>query len=431
MPRRTIYVLWTALLVSALCHVRTPRPPYPQYLADVIAQVEDRALEPVEGRVLYEAALAGMLSQLDENSGYVGVDRAQRFDEEFEQEFAGVGIVVGVSMQTGRLTVISPKPDSPAAQAGVRAGDVILRINDADTAGMSLDDALGLMRGRVGEPVALRLQGVGDEPPRQVTVVRAPISVESVLGDRRRPDGEWDFRWELDPSIAWIRIESFGVMTAAEVRAALEQAPDARALLLDLRGNTGGLLTAAVAVCDLFIDDGAIVTLRGRGGVIQEEHVATPGDAFSERPIVVLVDGASASASEIVAGCLQDHDRAIVCGERSYGKGTVQNIVPIERGKARLRLTTSEYWRPSGQKIHRTKESSPEDAWGVTPDDDCAVLIDDETRRRWFDVRRSRDYPADPNNAAPSDAGSLLAADPALRQALEVLAAQLPPGESG
>ncbi|MCA9208585.1 MAG: hypothetical protein KDA55_09535, partial [Planctomycetales bacterium] len=226
-----------------------------------------------------------------------------------------------------------------------------------------------------------------------MTILRDTIPVESVLGDRRRPDGSWEYVLEDEPSIGYIRITTFGERTVSELRDVLQAAdPAIKAWILDMRGNAGGLLHSAVETCDLFIDEGTIVSTRGRGGRIQQEFFATTDMAIDpSTPVVVLSDRFSASAAEIVAACLQDHNRAVVVGERSFGKGTVQNILELDRGRSALKLTTARYWRPSGQNIHRVEGASEDDEWGVRPNEGMEVKLEEEEYTQVRIQRRERD----------------------------------------
>ena len=235
-----------------------------------------------------------------------------------------------------------------------------------------------------------------------MTCAAQSSGTDSVRGDTRHSDGSWDYFLESHPQIGYIRINTFGDRTASEVKKALNyNGHDIQGLILDLRDNPGGLLTAAVEVCDIFIDrahyDGRIVTTRGRHRV-RDEHIASDETSFPKSlPIVVLINGMSASASEIVAACLADHQRAIVVGERSWGKGTVQNIIEMEGGQSALKLTTASYWRPNGENIHRGrdkegKRKNEDEVWGVRPTKGFRVDLDDQQRSRMYKVRRKRDY---------------------------------------
>jgi carboxyl-terminal processing protease len=259
------------------------------------------------------------------------------------------------------------------------------------------------------------------ETARDVPLVREVVKVESVLGDRRRPDGTWEWLVADEPGVAIVRIASFGDHTVADLDAALEaidrQAGDGlRGLVIDLRGNPGGLVSAACETCDRFLDEGVIVSTAGRragagAGEAATTRRAEPGVALPGVPLAVLVDGLTASAAEIVAACLQDHHRATVVGSRTFGKGTVQSILPLSDGRSLLKLTTSEYLRPSRVAIHRRPGDSENTVWGVSPDAGCEIAPTAEQLERTRRWRRARDLaaPGPAAAASPRDADPVLA----------------------
>jgi carboxyl-terminal processing protease len=240
--------------------------------------------------------------------------------------------------------------------------------------------------------VRLTVLHAGQEEPVELAIPRDIIHIDSVLGDTRRPDGSWDFALAGHPRITYVRLIQFGEQTVAELRTAL-QSRLVEALILDLRDNAGGWLDAAVGTCSFFLTSEAeIVSTRGRGGVVLHAFKADGQPLLEARvPIVVLTNHFSASASEIVAACLQDHGRAKVIGQRTWGKGTVQNILKLEGGRSALKLTTASYWRPSGQNIHRRKNAKDTDQWGVTPDAGFEVALTDEQADAVRKHRRERD----------------------------------------
>jgi carboxyl-terminal processing protease len=313
--------------------------------------------------------------------------------------------------ETKRLMVMSPLIDTPAARAGVKAGDIILEIEGRSTAEMSFRDAVELIRGKPGDPVRLKILHPGDEQPVDLSIQRAIIPIESVLGDVRRPDGRWDFRLESEPRITYIRLVTFGENTVEELKKVLE-GRKLESLVLDLRDNAGGLLSAAVETCDLFLDEGTVVTIRGREGEVRQSYLASAKSLVpKDVPVTVLVNRYSASASEIVAACLQDHGRAKIVGHRTWGKGTVQNIIDLEGGEAALKLTTASYWRPSGKNIHRVKDAGQDDDWGVRPDKGFEVELTDEQADKIRTQRRQRDGLRSPQNASQTSEGKPAAKD--------------------
>lgn len=404
MPRRNLIVLFVVAVVSLICYQRTPRNRYGETVARAIDLVSRHALEPLPTDKLYEAAMSGMMAGLDDYSGFVPAERLQRFTEEIDQEFAGVGLEVRRDEKSGELIVGSPLVGSPAQRAGIRAGDRIVRIDQRPTRDLSLDDAVRLMRGRPGTRVALAILRPGEEKENVVELVREVVHVDTVLGCSRNADGSWNYLLPDHPQIAMAAISSFGKETAEELRRVLDDlsARGMKALVLDVRDDRGGLLRAAIAVCNLFLDEGVIVTTRGRSGDhVRDEYRAEGKAPFATLPLAVLINGDTASASEIVAACLQDHGRAAIVGQRSYGKGTVQEIFELEPGRGALRLTTASYWRPSGQNIHRRRNAQPDEAWGVIPDEGLQVVFDAEQLKRW---RLSRLKAASPETAESSEA---------------------------
>jgi carboxyl-terminal processing protease len=393
MPRRNLYLLFAAVLVSVVCHQKVQKNRYGSGLTEVLDLIEHRALEPVSGSDLFAGAMEGMTGKLDEYSGYIAPEPYQEFQETMDQEFGGVGIEVMQDPGTKQLLVTSPLAGTPAYDAGIRAGDKILRINGQTTQGMSLQETVRRMRGKKGEPVTLTVLHEGAQKPEDVSIVRAVIHVDSVLGDTRNGDGSWNYFLAGSDHIGYLRINSFGEKTAEETGEALKglSKQGMRGLILDLRDNPGGLVDAAVKVCDLFIDSGVIVTTRSRGGEICHTYSATTTGLYTKVPLAVLVNKYSASASEIVAACLQDYHRAVIVGQRTWGKGTVQEVIDLDEGQGALKLTTASYWRPSGRNIHRAKDAGDSDAWGVLPSPGYEVVVAGAELGDWVRWRRRRD----------------------------------------
>jgi carboxyl-terminal processing protease len=379
--------------------------------AEVIGRIEGSYLEPVDRERLFTAAMEGVFAELDEHSAFVAGDRRDRLEAVLEGQFGGVGLELGESGPDRSITVQSPVAGSPAWHAGIAAGDVIRAIDGRPTRGMPLDEATRLLRGRPGTPVVLSIERPADGASREIVVAREIVRVESVLGDRRRPDGNWEWFVEGQPGMALVRIASFGDHTTEELRRAAERIaagdPDGtpcRGLVLDLRGNSGGTLAAAVDVCDLFLDDGVIVSTRGRedrdpavagdpaaDGGPRDFRKATRGTVLAAVPKAVLVDGLTASAAEVVAACLQDHGQAVVVGSRTFGKGTVQTLLPLSDGSGLLKLTTSEYLRPSRGNIHRRGGDDAAAVWGVTPDRGAEITPTGRQLESLAAWRRARD----------------------------------------
>jgi len=316
---------------------------------DVYSRIKEHYVERVEDEKLLEYAIRGMLSGLDPHSAYLDEDEFNELKIGTEGEFGGLGIEV--TMEDGFVKVVAPIDGTPAKRAGVKAGDLIVRLDDQPVKGMSLNDAVQIMRGEPGTSIRLTIVREGRDKPLQVSITRDVIEVQSV--DSRT----------LEDGYAYLRVSHFQTNTQEALDQALqklERETDGglRGLVLDLRNNPGGVLSAAVSVSDTFLEDGLIVYTEGRIANSRLSYSARPGDAVDGAPIVVLVNEGSASASEIVAGALQDHKRAIVIGNRTFGKGSVQTIQDLANGGA-LKLTTARYYTPDGRSIQ---------AQGIDPD---------------------------------------------------------------
>ena len=396
MPLRNLSIIVLAALVSLACYVRASRNRYVSTLAEAMNIISDEYVEEVDQRKLFEGAMQGMVEQLDDYSGYHPPDEYTQFQQDIDQEFVGIGVLVDYSQEKKELAV-TPLVGTPAFKAGIRPGDVILAIDGFSTASLSLKDATDKIKGPAGSTVQLQVRHEGETTPVMVEVERASITVDSVLGDLRDESGAWSFRLAEEPRIGYIRITTFGERTADELRAALASYEEAgagvEALVLDLRGNEGGLLDAAVDVCDMFLDEGVIVKTAGRRESERRTETASRGVEFDPSlPLVVMVDRFSASAAEIVPACLQDNKRAVVGGQRSWGKGTVQHVIQMEGGRSALRLTIARYLRPSGKNIHKAKGATDGDDWGVRPDEGLGLDLTEEQYQRWRRNRSQRDF---------------------------------------
>ncbi len=398
MPRRNFYLLMGLTVFSLACYQqagvhRSRHGKMFQTFVDMMDQIESNYVEPVDRRELFENALSGMTRSLDEHSGYIAPRAYNDLQEDLGKAFGGIGVQVAEDPETKQLTVMSPVVGTPAYEAGIIAGDRITEINGESTDGFTVQDAIARIRGKPGQAIELTILREGENDPRKFQLVRAEIHVDTVLGDTHLPDGAWSYLLEGHSGIGYVRITAFSEQTGQELKRALVwlQERGMRGLILDLRNDPGGLLRQAVEVADLFLDDGMIVSTRGREGEVLDEYKAGRSGTFREFPMVVLVNKFSASASEIVAAALQDHHRAIVVGERTWGKGSVQNIIPLESGTSALKLTMATYWRPSGQNIHRHKGDKETDPWGVQPDQDQEVLLETEEFQKMVINRRKRD----------------------------------------
>jgi carboxyl-terminal processing protease len=434
MPIRNLVFLAVAAIICLTSWAARERDARARGFGEVLAHIDRAYLEPVDGETLFATAVDAAVSTLDEHSAFLRDDDRDDLESQLDQQFGGVGLELGLDDRTRAVTVLAPLPGAPAWRAGIVAGDVIEAIDGTATAGLPLRAVIGRLRGRPGEPVRLRVATpatAGTLDPaaltaaasRDVDLVRETVKVESVLGDRRREDGTWQWMVEAEPGVALVRILSFGEQTAADLDTALatierEAGGGLRGLVIDLRGNPGGLLAAAVETCDRFLDEGVIVSTAGRRSGAAEAGVtrrAQPGTACAGVPVAVLVDGLTASAAEIVAACLQDHRRATVVGSRTYGKGTVQSILPLSDGRSLLKLTTSEYLRPSRANIHRRAGDGDDAVWGVTPDAGCEITPTAASLERTRAWRRARDLAGAAGGVPPREI------DPVLAVALQLL----------
>ncbi len=391
-----------AVSYSAPTHERDRDYELVHLLVDVLQEVRNKyvvEVDPARERKLVEDMISGGLERLDPHSSYINQREYKQFNKTSKGKFGGIGIQVGYDRQShGQLTVFSPMVGTPAYEAGILAGDLILKIDGKSTENLRINEAVDLIQGEKGEKITLTVLHEGAREPVDISLVRDEIQVQSVLGDRRRADDpkQWDFMLDKADKIGYVRLTAFTETAAGELRSAVEglQRDGARGLIVDLRNNPGGLLRAAVEVADLFLTEGRIVSTKGRN---QREEVydakadgtlMEPAERF---PIVVLVNKYSASASEIVAAALQDHGRAVVVGERTYGKGSVQNIILMEHDTSALKLTTASYWRPSGKNIHRFPDAKETEEWGVKPTPGFEVPMKDAERIKYMEWRSERD----------------------------------------
>ena len=363
---------------------------------DTFEEIDRNYVTDIDRRELIEAAIRGMLSELDPYSNYIAPDELATFNEAVEQEFGGVGIRVNFNKPERVIEVTTPIPGSPAYKAGIHAGDRIVEIEGKPVKDFptdrELDTAIEMLRGKPGEEVEVGIIRTGMEETERIKLVRDLIQLETVLGDYHNPDGSWNFMYDSEKKIGYLRLTHFTKRSAEEVRAALKSLlkDGMKGLVLDLRFNPGGLLQSAVEICDMFIQEGVIVSTEGRNSR-PRNWTAKRFGTFEQFPMAILVNHYSASASEIVSACLQDHHRAVIIGERSWGKGSVQNVMELEEGKSALKLTTAAYHRPSGKNIHRGPKAKDSDEWGVTPDDGYTVPFSLEQLRGYQGHRQQRD----------------------------------------
>jgi len=378
--------------------------------SEVLHLIEDNYVEEKDREDLIRGAIQGMLRNLDPHSSYVDLDQLRMMQEDFEGKFGGIGIQIGI--RDGNLVVISPIEGTPAYEAGLEPGDVIMEIEGEPTQDMALTDAVNKIRGPKGEPVELTILSEGSQSPEKVKIVRDDIPVHSVKSQ------------ELESGYLHLRITDFKATTTEDLKEEIRKyssEKEIKGIVLDLRNNPGGLLDQAVSVSDIFLDDGLIVYTQGREEAQRKDYSATSSAEDVTSPMVVLINAGSASGSEIVAGALQDRNRALLLGEPTFGKGSVQSILPVADGSA-IKLTIAKYYTPDGRSI---------EAQGVVPDINIPRRVDaandDEQQQQemqesmmQFHLDRPDERP-DQEDRYSQEVQKLLEEDNQLRMALELL----------
>ncbi|MDU9719877.1 S41 family peptidase [Helicobacter pylori] len=313
--------------------------------SNVVSEIEKKYVDKISISEIMTKAIEGLLSNLDAHSAYLNEKKFKEFQAQTEGEFGGLGITVG--MRDGVLTVIAPLEGTPAYKAGVKSGDNILKINNESTLSMSIDDAINLMRGKPKTPIQITIVRKNEPKPLVFNIIRDIIKLPSVYVKKIK-----------ETPYLYVRVSGFDKNVTKSVLEGLKANPKAKGIVLDLRGNPGGLLNQAVGLSNLFIKEGVLVSQKGKNKEENLEYKANGRAPYANLPIAVLVNGGSASASEIVAGALQDHKRAVIIGEKTFGKGSVQMLLPVNKDEA-IKITTARYYLPSGRTIQ---------AKGITPD---------------------------------------------------------------
>lgn len=377
-----LIVVPMAVLFTGVLSYTAP-PPEEDYkrvrtVVDVLAEVDKsyyRKLSEEEKQQLVEDMINGGLRKLDPYSEYFNEEQSKQFNQDTRGTFGGIGAYLDIDPTTSLLKIASPMFDSPASEKDLRPDDLIVKINGESTEGLTVPAASAKIKGEPGTDVTLTISRAGTAEPFDVTLTRRVMQTHPVKGIRRNPDqkGKWEFMADAEYKIALIRLDEFNETSGKEVEAAVKEvvAAGARGLILDLRNNPGGLLRVAEQIADLFLADGKIVLTRDRNNHGQDVKAKNDGTVWEDAgklPMAVLVNGNSASASEIVAAALQDNGRAVIVGERSFGKGCVQRKIESPDGKTALKLTTEIWLTPNGKHIHRLPNAKPEDEWGVKPD---------------------------------------------------------------
>jgi carboxyl-terminal processing protease len=367
-------------------------------LADVREKLGKR--EDLDKPKDVDISMQQVMTHLDPHTTYIDKETRDQFETEISGNYTGIGARIGKDTARDMLLVITPMKNSPAYKAGLKTGDIVTTITlEVDregkklpqpevlsTKGLSVSDAVSKIKGQPGTDVKLTVEREGANKPIDLTITRGAIAVDTVLGHKLKDNDDWDFVIDSVNKVAYIRLTQFAGTTTREIKrvvSELHKKGDLKGLVLDLRFNPGGRLDAAVQICDMFIDDGLIVTIRPRVDPEAKFHGQPKASAnnYLDFPIAVLVNSGSASASEIVSACLQDHKRAIVVGERSFGKGSVQNIVDFEPTGGKIKLTTATFWRPNGKNLNRAStKGTEEEEWGVTPDKGFLVKLERKDR---------------------------------------------------
>jgi carboxyl-terminal processing protease len=368
----------------------------PQLLDEMLQRIEHNYIEEVDRSELLETALRAIVGKLDargpflrtNDMEFLGANEVAQMNEALGQRIAGVGAVLKVDETTREIVVATPMPGSPAFKGGLRSGDRIIEVDGSQVP--NLATAVRRLRGPVGTPVRLGLKRGESDELLDLELVRDTIRIPSVSGDQPRADGTWEFLLDEQRRIGYVRLSQFGNQSPAEMQAALDELAGRgmKALILDLRDNPGGSLAESVAVADLFVKEGRILTVKGRSG--ETVYDAKLEGTFSNFPMAVLVNRNTASAAEIVAGCLQDHQRAVIVGERTFGQGIVRSLFPLNGGLGALKLPVAAYYRPSGKSVNRYPFSKDSDDWGIKPDEGYEVAFTEDELKEYQKARSER-----------------------------------------
>lgn len=398
MSRLNFFVFLIAVILYLLCSGITMRD---RVLIDSLHRIENNALVQPTGKMLFEGAMTGMIQELNRSlndpfSAYIPFSEQKEYEENLDNRFDGIGIVYREDPIQRESEIIYPILNSPAHKAGIRSGDKLLRVNGKETKGLTFREVSELFKSDPKQKIELAILPYDKTEPVEFSISRAPIFRDSVEGDGIDAQGNRIFYLADNPKIAYLRITSFSDRTAIEVRRALKQISEknAQSLILDLRDNPGGYVAVCVEIAGFFLQptpqQDTIVSTRSRDGTTKTVYRLNQQTPLCSLPMVALIDGESASAAEILSAALQDYGRATIVGVRSFGKGTVQEIVHLPLNSGTLQLTDASYWRPSNRNIHRNQNVQESDSWGVTPDSEGLLPIPDIQRYATFQIRERR-----------------------------------------
>ena len=434
MPKRNLILLVVLMIVCFSCYVRADR--HGRLLTHIKRLVESEYYypgdeSPITGDALFEHAAGGMLRYLDPYSNYYPPEAFNKVTETLDQRFAGIGAELAVAPSTKAIIVSALIYGSPAQKAGVLPGDHIVAIDGQTTQNETLSQVIQRLRGEPNQIVKLQVQRAGTEKPIDFEVKRAIVSTASAVGDRRLENGQWEYFLPNSDHVAYVRIIGFGFKTAKELSTLIPWllSRGMRSLILDLRDNPGGTLASAVEMCNLFVPENElIVSIRSRKKV--QNIKAEQGDKYRSFPIVILINGQTASASEIVSSCLQDSaDKPApdgttlnvkIMGSRSFGKGAVQDMFSLPAGYGAVKFTVASYVSPNGKNIHRFPDAKPSDQWGVLPDEGFEIKMTPNEEKKLQQWRRLRSMSVDisaPGSDPPF--GDPVLYDPCIKRALE------------